>query len=355
MANEEHLKLLNQGTEVWNLWREKNPFLVPDLNYANLDNANLGRFNLSTCSMEGVSLRYVSLRLANMSHTNLHKADLYFTDLFSANLVNLNLTDSNLIGVFLSGADLRNARFCNARLRYATIFDCLLKGADFLGAQISESIFANVDLSVARGLDEVKHEGPSTIGIDTLLKSAGKIPEVFLSGCGVPDDFITYFPSLIGARNAIHYYSCFISYSSEDEDFAKRLHSRMRDAHLRVWFAPEDIKAGEKIYEQLENAIQMNDRLLLVLSEHSINSEWVIAEIKRALKVERKENRRKLFPILVVDFNTIKKWELIDTDTGRDLAIEIRSYFMPDFSDWKDHDAFEVAFARLLKDLRTVV
>ena len=42
----------------------------------------------------------------------------------------------------------------------------------------------------------------------------------------------------------------------------------------------------------------------------------------------------------------------LDADTGQDLAKEVREYFIPDFSNWKDHDAFEKAFERLLHDLR---
>ena len=37
---------------------------------------------------------------------------------------------------------------------------------------------------------------------------------------------------------------------------------------------------------------------------------------------------------------------------GKDLAIELREYFIPDFSNWKEHDAFEAAFDRLLRDLK---
>jgi hypothetical protein len=33
------------------------------------------------------------------------------------------------------------------------------------------------------------------------------------------------------------------------------------------------------------------------------------------------------------------------------VAEEIREYHIPDFANWKDHDAFEAAFARLIKDL----
>ncbi|MFL6282532.1 MAG: hypothetical protein ACJ74Q_05135 [Pyrinomonadaceae bacterium] len=65
-----------------------------------------------------------------------------------------------------------------------------------------------------------------------------------------------------------------------------------------------------------------------------------------------KESRRKLFPIRLVDYETLQAWECFDADTGEDLASEVRQYFIPDFSNWKEHDAFERAFERLLRDLR---
>jgi hypothetical protein len=150
----------------------------------------------------------------------------------------------------------------------------------------------------------------------------------------------------------VQFSSCFISYSSKDEAFVRRLHERMQAAHLRVWFAPEDIKGGEKLHEQIEHAIQMHDRLLLVLSEQSIQSEWVQQELRRARRAEIQSQRRKLFPIRLLNFEALQEWECIDSRTGSDLAEEVRQYFIPDFSRWKDHDAFERAFARLLRDLK---
>jgi hypothetical protein len=126
----------------------------------------------------------------------------------------------------------------------------------------------------------------------------------------------------------------------------------MREANMRVWFAPEDLKGGKKIHEQLFDAIQIHDRLLLMLSEHSIKSEWVMTEIRKAREVEKREKRRKLFPIRLVDFDTLGTWTCFDADTGKDFAVEVREYFIPDFSNWKDHDGFEAAFARLQKDLK---
>jgi hypothetical protein len=201
-------------------------------------------------------------------------------------------------------------------------------------------------------LETIIHTGPSTIGIDTLFKSNGKIPKVFLREAGVPEDFITEIPSLIAGIQPIQFHSCFISYSHQDEQFSRRLHSRMRDEKLRVWYAPEDMKGGRKLHEEIFSAIQIHDKLLLVLSESSMKSEWVMTEIRRARKVEREESRRKLFPIRLVDFETIKNWECFDGDSGKDLAVELREYYIPNFSNWKDHDAFEAEFSKLLRDLR---
>lgn len=59
-----------------------------------------------------------------------------------------------------------------------------------------------------------------------------------------------------------------------------------------------------------------------------------------------------LFPVRLVDFETLRKWECFDADTGKDSAREVREYFVPDFSDWKNHNHYQKAFERLLRDLK---
>jgi hypothetical protein len=59
-----------------------------------------------------------------------------------------------------------------------------------------------------------------------------------------------------------------------------------------------------------------------------------------------------LFPISLAPYNSIKEWKAFDADTGKYSAREIREYFIPDFSNWKDHDCYQQAFQRLLRDLR---
>ena len=112
------------------------------------------------------------------------------------------------------------------------------------------------------------------------------------------------------------------------------------------------MQGGQKLIEPIDRAIQVNDRLLLVLSEQSMNSTWVRREINRARATERVEQRQKLFPIRLASIDRIRDWRCDDADTGEDLTEKIREYHIPDFSNWKDHDPFESAFADLLRDLR---
>jgi hypothetical protein len=113
--------------------------------------------------------------------------------------------------------------------------------------------------------------------------------------------------------------------------------------------------SGKKIHEQIDEAIRLHERLLLILSPASIESEWVKTEISKARKREVREQRRVLFPVGLAKFESLRDWECFDADTGKDSAREIREYFIPDFRRWKDHDSYKTAFDRLLRDLKASV
>ena len=339
MANMEQLEKIKQSIDDWNKWREENPEAVIDLGGADLRNALLRKADLTKANLFGATLTDANLREATLIGANLCGAHLW-----GAILTVADLREANLSGAILSWADL-----CGAKLWHSILFETDLREANLKFAHIGWTSFGNVDLSTVKNLAKVRHDGPSTVGIDTIYRSKGGIPKVFLRECGVPETFITYVGSF--TAEPFEYQSSFISHSHKDEDFAQRLHSRMRQEDLRVWYAPEDMKGGRKIYDQIDRAIQINDRLLLILSENSMKSDWVMTEIRRARKVEMEEDRKKLFPIRLVDIDTIEKWKCIDIETGDDLAVEVRKYHIPDFSNWKDHDAFEAGFARLMQDL----
>ncbi len=198
MADPKQLALLRQGVEEWNRWRKENPELIPD----------------SAGSSAAIDF---------LQRTPPHPA---FAGRINAGLVVADLT----------GADLRNADLNSAVLIGANLTLAGLSGTEFGHSELAWTIFGNVDLSQSKGLDQARHLGPSTIGIDTIYKSKGQIPEQFLRGAGVPDDFITYAKSLIS--NPIEFYSCFISYSSHDQAFLERLHADLIAKGLPCWYAP---------------------------------------------------------------------------------------------------------------------
>jgi hypothetical protein len=354
MANQEHLDILAKGVKAWNEWRTRLFDSRPDLSHANLSGAHLNDRDLSGADLNGARLSGADLSGADLSGAGLNGAHLSGANLSGANLRAAHLNDANL-----RYANLREANLNDANLVLANLTLVILTGAKLSGARCDGTHFAHVDLSAVLGLDDTIHQGPSYIDIQTIYRSKGQISEVFLRGAGVPENFITYMHSLTGA--AFEFYSCFISYSTKDQEFADRLYADLQAKGVRCWFAPHDIQAvaggksqegGKKVHEQIDEAIRLYDKLLLILSDASMNSKWVKTEIANARAREEQQKRQMLFPITLVPFEVIKAWKLFDADIGTDSAGEIREYFIPDFSKWKDHDSYRRAFERLLGDLK---
>ena len=153
---------------------------------------------------------------------------------------------------------------------------------------------------------------------------------------------IVYLRSLVG--KPIDYYSCFISYSSKDQDFAERLHADLQSKGVRCWFAPEDMKIGDKIRARIDETIRIHDKLLIVLSEHSIESDWVEFEVETALAKERKEQRTILFPIRLDNY-------VMESTTTWAAHIK-NTRLIGDFIHWRNHDDYQKALTRLLRDLK---
>jgi uncharacterized protein YjbI with pentapeptide repeats len=364
MANQEQLDVLRQGPKVWNRWRKENPDHILDfggadlsgeilsnaiLSNANLSGTSLGHARLSGADLSGANLSRAYCSGADFSRANLRGARLLTADFRVAKLLTADLRNADLSGSNLSGVNLSNMDLSGVSLTGTNLMRACLRGVNLHRAKFNETVFGDTDLNGVIGLVTCKHQGPSTIDFRTIAKS-GRLPLEFLRGCGLPDTLIEYLPSLL--NEPIQFYSCFISYSTKDQEFADRLHADLQNKGVRCWFAPHDMQAGKRIHEQIDEAIRVYERLLLILSPASMESEWVEMEIAKARKRELQEERRMLFPVRLVDFETLRDWECFDADVGKDSAREIREFYIPDFSNWKDHDCYQKEFEKLLRDLK---
>ncbi len=314
MANEKHLEILRKGVKVWNKWRAENQGFRPDLSNAKLANEDLS--------------------YADLSHAN------------------------------LSCAELSRTKFLRAYFRAAHLRNADLSSADLARAEVASTIFANVQLRNIKGLASVVHHGPSTVCTDTLRLCEGKLPDEFLKGCGLADweieaarlydpdlseadrTDITYKIHAIQRENPVQFYSCFISYSHADKDFARRLHDQLQERGTRCWLDEKQLLPGDEIYEEVDRAIRLRDKVLLCCSETSLSSWWVEREIDTAIEKERQlhkeheEQRLALIPLNLDGY--MFEWEGAHATTLQDRLAA-------DFTDWEKDDAkFEEQFERVV-------
>ena len=369
------IKYLRRGAQAWNIWRSEQPFFRPDLRGADLAGlslqqidfagADLDGANLAKCSLSGAHLAAASLRETNLEcaklreaamsdscligarleNADLHSADLNGATLDNASLTHADFESANLSMASLVGADLSDSRLIGAKLNEAKLNDTNFRHALFgarhktggLPVEISKPIgklladgadiaglleysgktsLGSVDLSTARNLETIQHDGPSSIGIDTLMHTAkslysleareqqtGKI-EIFLRNAGVHEEALQLFPILL--RHPV-FYSVFISYSHRDFEFAKTLHDRLEKAGVKVWRDEKDKETGAGISASLKAAIAKHDRVLLLCSRDSLDSRWVRNEIRYATEKEEEFGGRPILIPLLLD-GSVEEW-----------------------------------------------
>lgn len=245
MIQEELLKLLRQGVAVWNRWRMENPAIPIDLSATYLSRYNLQGIHLEAACLRKADLSHTNLSEAYLSGADLQEACLVEADIRMAHLDGANFRRANLTSVQATGVNLRytdgdganlsraclslshlmDSRLDHAYLRgavltevdltLASLCDTDLTEADlgraildetnligtifhrtrlnrtrFLGASMAGTILADCNVHDAEGLETIKHQGPSTLGVDTLRYARGSLPDIFLRGIGLPEQVL---------------------------------------------------------------------------------------------------------------------------------------------------------------------
>ena len=378
MANLKHMDIIKRGVDSWNTWRINNSHILPSLSDAGLHMAYLKRANLSRADLSDAGLR-----LADLIEANLKGADLYWANLSEANLRGANLRDANLQGANMRGSNMRSARMnsadmsqanisranlSNSELIRANLYRADLSGTDLRGAVLKEAnllgtnltganlegadmsnaivgatLFGNVNLNDVKGLESLLHLGPSTVGIDTIYKSRGNVPRIFLKNAGVPRHLIDYIELFVDRSRK--YYSCFISYNEKDEEFALRLFEDLQAAGIRCWLATEKLKKRDRNHAIIDSAVKLHNKVILVLSENSINNDWAENECNLATEKERTNGIVTLVPLVLDDAvkYTDKPW----------VNKMRRSRYLYDFALWQDSVSYQENLSSLVAGLET--
>lgn len=389
MTREEALELLRGGPEgiaEWNRYRSENKGAIPDLSEADLRGIDLSglkegqswrhhvatdlfettlhKADLSEANLSRANLARTDLSEANLSGTELSDAMIWDANLSRANLQKANFRSAVLVGANLSCANLRGARFNEAdlsltnlphvdltggRLRGTRLFGAILQGANLKHVTVGHTFFSGVDLSGARNLDTLVHLSPSTVGLDTILMSGGEIPDEFLRGSGydpqlqpiVLRDYQALVDAAYGAARPLRLQSCFISYSTRDKKFVDRLQKALNKRGVEYWYAPEHGEWGKGLRTQIDRAITLRDRVLLVCSRNSLtDSDWVQWEIDKAFAEEKRRGREVLFPIMIDD--AVLTWD-------HPRATRVREILVGDFRNATKGRAFQEKVEKLIR------
>ena len=129
MANQEHLKLLQQGVEVWNQWRKEHAHIQPDLSDADLRMANLMKADLSGANLSEANLLGTNLMAANLSGASILRADLTAANLSYADLSYAHLSGANLLGAVLIQTNLTRATLTQCSIYGISAWNVQLEGA----------------------------------------------------------------------------------------------------------------------------------------------------------------------------------------------------------------------------------
>ena len=127
--------------------------------------------------------------------------------------------------------------------------------------------------------------------------------------------------------------SVFLSHSSKDKFFARKLAESLRTYGVRVWIDEAELRIGDSLAERIGKAISKTDYFAVLLSPNSVNSAWVQKELALAMTRELAESKVSVLPII------------------------IERCVMPDFlkdklyADFSEPDQFEDALATVLKAL----
>ena len=317
------------------------------LSRSNLSHAIFTRANMSGCSLIRSNLSRSTLRSADLAGADLTSCDMTYADLEGANLSRTNLSSADLTGANLNGANLRGAALMSTTLRQADLTGADLRGASIIKADLDSAIFfetalgistfVNCDLSRVIALDFARHTGPSTIGLDTLARSSGRIPRKFLEDAGVAAPLIEAQDSLFGVTRG--YPSVLTIGSMGDDNLAGRVRESLRAAQIPCWSIAADDEPGVQSGETILAHTVFFDRLVLLCTASSLDSPQTRRYMSELAGGKGSEPGRNITSLAA---------DTLFDHSQDDLCVQLKQGLVVDFRGWEDDGVYDKGLASLI-------
>lgn len=316
-----------------------------DLSEAWLSSAHFEQANLTEARMYSAFAEWACFTAARMDKCFAMEAN--FT---KANFQQVSARGGHFASTVFHSAILPRAGLQEADLSGTNFTSAWLEGADLTNATLGQTHFVDCDLSHAVGLETCTHPVNSFIDFRTLQQCRRHLPKTFLRGCGLSDLIIEYVPSLFDG--AINYYSCFLSHSHHDKDFARFLYARLQEHDIRCWLDERQMLPGDDQHDQIQEGIKLWDKFILCCSKHSLTSWWVDSELNRAFMKEQtlmRERGKKVLILIPLDLDGF----LFGGEWKNGKSEEVRSRMVGDFGAWRSGSIkLESELDRLIRALR---
>jgi hypothetical protein len=138
------------------------------------------------------------------------------------------------------------------------------------------------------------------------------------------------------------HHSCFISYSTRDQAFVDRLQEALEREGVDCYKASRDLDVGSPIREEVLRSLHGRDRVIVVLSQSSLASEWVRLEVEATLARAADSGEPLLIPVRL--------------DTAIERASHawtsrVRALKFCDLAGWREPERFRQGVVELLAAL----
>lgn len=308
--------------------------------HTDLRNADLAGCTLSGVVLQGADISGADFSGADMIDSDLRGVRAHGTKLSAVDAIACKTTLADFTDADFTGATFGNATFSFTRLHHTKLTD-----TDFNNAIFDNTILADVDLSYARNLETVRHYGPSSVDVQTLLRSK-PVPLDFWRGCGLPEALLLQLDALRRPRDP--FYPAYIAYAHPDRPFAQAVHNGLREMGVRCWLHEHQLEENVDFYHALTLGVRPQDRVLLVCSASAMASWWIDGQLQAALARGIQHAAEAPPALVVLDIDTARHDGHGDATTRERLAL----YPAVDFSAAHSTTAFAIELEKVLRALR---